>query len=197
MARVRIGTIGWLFKSWDRDYYPEDIPQEWKLGYYANDMTAVVVPESFWQQADKEQLEQMAEDVHDDFGFYFQIEKTWPSVDEYERIESIFAANFCGFLVENESMQPPLAGNNRRFIFPASNYPGTGCSWSVLGQAGSTDCVIRVTAETQLRQLKQQFAGLAQTLDFSGDILVLIDLSDPRPDFIKQLRTMLELMMIA
>lgn len=197
MARVRIGTIGWLFDSWDRDYYPEDIPQEWKLGYYANELTAVVVPEALWKQADPEQLEEMAEDVHEEFGFYFQIKAHWPSVQEYERLYSIFADNVFGFLVESASIQKPSNVDGRNFIFPASVYPGAGCSWSELELAGSKDCVIRITAESELRQLKQQFEQLAKVMDFSRDVLILVDTPEPDPDFIRQLRTMLELMMIA
>ena len=197
MARVRIGTIGWLFDSWNGSYYPEDIPQEWKLGYYANDLTAVVVPETLWKQADPEQLEEMVEDVHEDFGFYFQIEAHWPSVEECERLKLIFADNFFGFLVDNESLQHSVTFENRDFIFPARVYPGAGCSWSVLEQAGSTDCVLRITTEFDLRQLKLLFEQLPISVDFSRDVLILVDVPEPHPEFIKQLRTMLELMMIA
>jgi len=197
MARVRIGTIGWLFESWDKSYYPEDIPQDWKLGYYANELTAVVVPEDLWGQADHEELEEMAGEVHEDFGFYFQIKTHWPSVEEYERVKLIFADNYFGFLVDGEPEQAASNIDNRDFIFPAGLYPGAGCSWSVLEQAGSGDCVIRLTAEADLRQLKQQLEELAGRVDFSRDVLILVDLPEPDPGFINQLRTLLELMMIA
>ncbi|MBT8440131.1 MAG: hypothetical protein HKP55_07320 [Gammaproteobacteria bacterium] len=194
---MRIGTIGWLFESWDNSYFPEDIPQDWKLGYYANDLSAVVVPEALWEQADFEELEEMAEEVHEDFGFYFQIKTYWPSVEEHERLKMLFADNYFGFLVDCEPEKAPSVVNDRDFIFPAGIFPGAGCSWSLLEQAGSNDCVIRITAESDLRQLKQQFEQLASTVDFNRDALILVDLPEPRPDFIRQLRTLLELMMIA
>jgi hypothetical protein len=197
MARVRIGTIGWLFESWDKSYYPEDIPQDWKLGYYANDLTAVVVPQVLWEQVDREKLEDMAEEVHEDFGFYFQIKTHWPSVQQLERLKLIFVDNYFGFLVDYEPAKTPTLVNDRDFIFPAGIYPDAGCSWSVLDQTGSKDCVIRIAAESDLRQLKQQFEKLAKTVDFSRDVLILLDVPEPHPDFIRQLRTLLELMMIA
>ena len=197
MARVRIGTIGWLFDNWDRDYYPQDIPQEWKLGYYANEFTAVVVPEALWIKADAEQLEEMVEDIHKDFGFYFRIEGHWPTIQQRERLKLTFAENFLGFLVDNASLCNDAAVNSMDFIFPASVYPGAGCSWSDLEQAEATDCVIRITTESDLRQLKQQFERLAEIIDFSRDVLILVDVPEPHPDYIRQLRTLLELMMIA
>ena len=197
MARVRIGTMGWLFDSWDSGYYPEDIPQEWKLGYYANELTAVVVPENLWKQAGPEELEAMVEDVHEDFGFYFQVKTYWPSAGQCEHLKLIFADHFYGFLVENAEIENVAAVENVDFIFPAGQYPGSGCSWSVLEQARSSDCVIRIMAESDLRYLKQQFEQLAGIVDFSGDVLILVDVPEPHPDFIKQLRTLLELMMIA
>jgi len=201
MARVRIGTIGWLFAGWDRTYYPEDIPQEWKLGYYANELTAVVVPEDQWIQADPDQLEEMVEDVYEDFGFYFQIKTHWPTAQQCEHLKSIFAENFFGFLVDAESVKLPADVDYSDFIFPACLYPGSGCSWSQLGsqleRAVSSDCVIRVTAEADLRLLKQHFEQLAEVVDFSRDVLILVDVAEPDPDFIRQLRTLLELMMIA
>ena len=197
MARVRIGTIGWLFDSWDRSYYPEDIPEEWKLGYYANELTAVVVPEEQWKLADPDQLEEMVEDVHEEFGFYFQIKNDWPTAQECAHLKSIFAENFFGFLVDTESVKQPADIDDRDFIFPAHLCTGSGCSWSELAQAVSSDCVIRVTTEADLRLLKQQFEQLAEVVDFSRDVLILVDVAEPAPDFIRQLRTLLELMMIA
>lgn len=197
MARVRIGTIGWLFDSWDTNYYPEDIPREWKLGYYANELTAVVVPEQQWQQADHDQLEEMLEDVHEEFGFYFQIKTCWPSDLECEQIKAFFAENFFGFIVEEGLVKQPTDFNAEDFIFSAAKHAVAGCSWSELEQCVATDCVIRVTEELDLRLLRQQFEQLAGIIDFSRDILVLVDVAEPDPDFLRQLRTLLELMMIA
>ncbi len=197
MARVRIGTTGWLFDRWNEDYYPEDIPEDWKLGYYANDMTAVVVPEALWLQADELQLEDMVEDVHEEFAFYLQIESCWPSVEQQERIKIVLADHFFGFLVEDGALQHPVNNDNSDFIFPAAVFQGAGCSWSLLEQAGAQDCVLRITEESGLRHLKLQFEQLASVVDFSRDVLILIDIADPDPEFIRQLRGMLELMMIA
>ena len=197
MARVRIGTIGWEFESWDNGYYPEDIPQEWKLGYYANDLTAVVVPESVWKQADAEDLEEMSEDIHEDFGFYFQVASSLPSAGERELVKEVFADTCLGFLVEESVKVDAASAQDRDFIYPSSAGISDSCNWSVLELAGAADCVIRVTQELNLRELREHFERLQQSMDFSRDILVLVDTQEPAPESIKQLRTMLELMMIA
>ncbi len=35
--RLLLGTVGWARPDWLTGYYPEDLPEEWRLAYYAND----------------------------------------------------------------------------------------------------------------------------------------------------------------
>jgi hypothetical protein len=196
MARVRIGTMGWQFENWNKSYYPEDIPPQWKLGFYANDFTAVVVPESLWVDVELNQLAEMAEDLHEDFALYFQINSLPPSDDKINQVKTDFSENFYGFLVEAGIDFSPAAIGDNGFIFPSGMEKGD-CSWSVLEKVTQSDCVIRVSGEPQIRYLKEQFEQARGKLDLNRDMLVLIDSPQPDNNFVKQLRTLLELMMIA
>jgi len=47
---VLIGACGWQHPQWDETYYPEGLPQEWQLAYYANEYPVVLVPAGYWAQ---------------------------------------------------------------------------------------------------------------------------------------------------
>jgi hypothetical protein len=47
---VLIGAYGWQHKDWLGEFYPDDLPDEWQLGYYGNEYQVVLVPASYWSQ---------------------------------------------------------------------------------------------------------------------------------------------------
>lgn len=48
--RILIGACGWLHDNWQQSFYPEDLPQDWYLGYYGNEYPVVMISEKEWQQ---------------------------------------------------------------------------------------------------------------------------------------------------
>ena len=48
--RILIGACGWLHENWQDNFYPEDLPQDWYLGYYGNEFSVVLVRDKEWQQ---------------------------------------------------------------------------------------------------------------------------------------------------
>lgn len=69
---LTIGARGWKHPHWMGSYYPDDLPEDWQLSYYANDFNAVLVPSEYWDRARGYDLEQWAEAVSDNFRFYFE-----------------------------------------------------------------------------------------------------------------------------
>ncbi len=41
--RLLIGSAGWQHPEWENSYYPEDLPPDWRLGYYANEFSLAVI----------------------------------------------------------------------------------------------------------------------------------------------------------
>lgn len=74
---VIIGARGWLHPLWDERFYPEDMPEEWRLDYYSNEYKVVLVPAAQWRAAD-EQVAEWRDEVFEDFRFYFEIDAAWP-----------------------------------------------------------------------------------------------------------------------
>ena len=40
---LRLGARGWRHAHWENDFYPDDLPPDWQLAYYANEFSTVLV----------------------------------------------------------------------------------------------------------------------------------------------------------
>ncbi len=52
--RILIGAHGWLHTAWQGGFYPDDLPEDWQLGYYSNEFPVVLMPAAYWQHPDTE-----------------------------------------------------------------------------------------------------------------------------------------------
>jgi hypothetical protein len=67
-----------IARDWDRPdwygaFYPEDLPEDWRLTYFANAFESVLVPAAVWQKAALGRLAQWAGDVPPRFCFYLEL----------------------------------------------------------------------------------------------------------------------------
>ncbi len=69
---ILVGARGWDHASWGGGFYPDDLPEEWRLTYYSNCFGGVLVPEGSVMAADGENLAGWLEDVTEDFRFFVE-----------------------------------------------------------------------------------------------------------------------------
>ncbi len=74
---IKAGAYGWSHAHWSDDsraqsYYPQDLPQEWRLGYYSNDFDRVLVPAASWQEETLPDCEDWLHSVHPEFRFFVE-----------------------------------------------------------------------------------------------------------------------------
>jgi len=67
---IIIASNGWIHKSWIDNFYPTDLPEAWRLAYYANEFSAVLVSEEDWLKISDNVLEDLLSDVSGDFHFF-------------------------------------------------------------------------------------------------------------------------------
>jgi len=72
MGRVFLGVVGWEWADWERGFYPEDMPTDWRLTYYNTQFNCVFVPSSHWSALPETEFKQWAEDTHDQFLFLLE-----------------------------------------------------------------------------------------------------------------------------
>ena len=69
--RVLIGACGWKHAAWLDEFYSDDLPEDWQLGFYSNEFPVVYVSSNDW--VDETDMDEWIEDISDDFRFILQM----------------------------------------------------------------------------------------------------------------------------
>ena len=69
--RVLMGTVGWKYQDWLHDFYSEDLPEDWQLGFYSNEFPVVYVPASDW--IEESGLDEWEDEVEESFRFILEV----------------------------------------------------------------------------------------------------------------------------
>jgi hypothetical protein len=90
--------VGWDHAAWRGGFYPEDLPPEWRLSYFANAFPGVLIPWEDWYRLDKPSLNAWRDDVAGGFRFYLELAQ---SVDMQTRVDAAdcLEGHFGGFVV--------------------------------------------------------------------------------------------------
>lgn len=102
-----VGAVGISGMGWD-EWYPEDLPPEWRLGYYANEFQVVLIPESDWCVWSNDDWQELDWPDH----LLVIIEVSGASIDAFQRLLSAFedhALAGCHYLcrdVETQALLP-------------------------------------------------------------------------------------------
>lgn len=73
LDNLQIGSLGWDYDHWAGGFYPEDMPEEWRLDYYANTFRVVLVEQACWSKWSEDDIEEVIDAVEGEFGFYFEV----------------------------------------------------------------------------------------------------------------------------
>ncbi|MGD8587824.1 MAG: hypothetical protein PVG22_03230 [Chromatiales bacterium] len=65
--------IGWDNPGWPGEFYPDDLPSEWRLTYLANEFPGVLVPHHIWSSVEIQTLHSWHHDVGSGFRFYLEL----------------------------------------------------------------------------------------------------------------------------
>jgi hypothetical protein len=78
-----IGACGWTHEAWAGSYYPDDLPSDWRLGFYANEFPVVLVTRNEWERADADP-QQWCEDSDSSLLFVSEVTADDPSDAEMQ-----------------------------------------------------------------------------------------------------------------
>ncbi len=99
---VEIGALGWTHPGWDSSYYPEDLPEDWRLDYYSHHFQFVLMQANEWLHCSEDEIEQWLEDVKDSFDFFLALgadDIGAPAIRQVVRIKGILAERLQGLVV--------------------------------------------------------------------------------------------------
>lgn len=69
---VRVGAMDWRDPAWTGAFYPADMPEEWRLSYYASQFNCVFLKADIWRNATTTELGKWCDDVHSQFVFLLE-----------------------------------------------------------------------------------------------------------------------------
>jgi uncharacterized protein YecE (DUF72 family) len=69
---VPVGAVHWDHPAWRGSFYPEGLPDDWRLSYYNTQFQAVYLPAPVWQAVSAATWAQWLDDTQD--GFWFVLE---------------------------------------------------------------------------------------------------------------------------
>ncbi|WP_428609357.1 hypothetical protein [Sedimenticola sp.] len=75
-----VGAVAWEHPEWCDQFYPDDLPPEWRLTYYANEFPQLLLPAAVWMAGRTEQFCDWRDDVPD--GFRFVLDVTGLDMDD-------------------------------------------------------------------------------------------------------------------
>ncbi len=66
---IRAGTSGFAYKTWKDNFYPEDVADARMLAYYASQLPAVEINNTFYRMPSAKLIDKWSADVPDEFCF--------------------------------------------------------------------------------------------------------------------------------
>jgi hypothetical protein len=71
--QLELAAYGWQGPEWS-SLYPDDLPSEWRLDYYGNEFSAIVVPAATWQATSIDEASGWLAEAPAGFRFYWELE---------------------------------------------------------------------------------------------------------------------------
>ena len=180
---LRLGAYGWQHQHWLRVFYPEDLPEDWQLGFYGNEFMAVLVPAQYWFE--EYDIGQWCEDVSPRFRFYLEYTSS-VDVSEFAQKCREFGSLLAGIISKVDL----------DYDLPCSVYviPDTDQSVKLLKSANELgpDLALITLGESDLRQQRIWLENLhLQSSDLATVILIDDYLAIER---LQSFKTLIELM---
>lgn len=70
---LMIGTYGFEHDAWRGDFYPEELPPEWRFCFFSNRIRSVLLPSATWLSASGDDVRQWVEDCDPEFRFVLEL----------------------------------------------------------------------------------------------------------------------------
>ncbi|WP_319557995.1 hypothetical protein [Thiomicrorhabdus sp.] len=200
MENLTLGAKGWQRENWLGTFYPDDMPEEWQLDYYANEFRALLVPFFVWSQWDDEQIEEIDGALENPFACCFEL-LDLPDIEVTRKLESLktvlgsraFAVVLRSDEVDLQKLDQDVAGLPVTLVAKQSALPGWQWQYNgaiVSGQLLGYVDSLPETAKERTELLRSFVAGLPETV---GTVF-LIDVDELSIDSLRQMKLMAELL---
>lgn len=123
---IMIGTRGWSDAVPGDDFYPEDLPADWRFSFYSNNLRSVLVPQELWPATSRETVSEWLNDSDPAFRFVVELpaafsrprnqSQSFQEMDSFLELCEPIAARVAGYLLRIASDVAPDADWLESFI---------------------------------------------------------------------------------
>ncbi len=182
--KVLIGARGWLHPGWQGSFYPDDLPQDWRLAYYANEFSMLVMREQEWAQIDD--MAALREDCPQDFHFIVELPALADGIispDYIDRIRQL-GSQCAGVIIRADQVQAQQVLVDCQSLLPET----IPCYI-----ANAKNSVIHVHSGASLKQLRTLMETALQMSALSP-ALIIVEGEPPDIELLRNAETMLGLL---
>ncbi|MES9903199.1 MAG: hypothetical protein ABW168_11070 [Sedimenticola sp.] len=194
--RFVVGARGWDHDAWVGDFYPDDLPGEWRLGFYANEFPGVLIPETEWSGVGESEWEEWCDEVPEGFSFYLELSAT--SGECLHQLESCAVSlgdRLKGVLLQGDAVV--VAGSLRvPLLMSVDHDEGDGAYLVAVDQGtGRKGVLLDSGYMPDLRSLRKLLESLEYS-DGADSITPVLFVGGKTPDVgkVREAKTLLELM---
>ena len=182
---IRFGCYGWDDPRWQASYFPDDLPADWRLPYFANDAACVLVPVSQFSAMTPAQIGALAiDELRDEFRFYLDASDAGlPSAAIVDSLEKRLGAVICN--------QPLAAATGILVLTPRAVADGRAWACERHGLLRLDDI------GPDLRDWRRRFDDLRIWMRDYDELAVIVRGERVTPVALNELKTLAELMGIA
>lgn len=141
--RVDIAAYGWEHPEWEGAFYPEDLPEAWRLDFYCNEFRAVVVPAALWAGDSSAGRNDWATGLGEETRVYLEL-PAHISLPRIREASEALTDRLAGFVASGEPENLPTEPGVPVGIWSRAAPrlpPAPGVGWCWPGQAGVPQCV--------------------------------------------------------
>lgn len=107
---LTLAAYGWSPVNWQQMFYPDDLPRDWQVSYYANELSRILLPARDWG-ASLTKAASWAAETGPDFGFYLELTRSLLQTEHWKQVKTVVETHLThqvlGLLVDAEA-QPLL-----------------------------------------------------------------------------------------
>jgi hypothetical protein len=173
-----VGTAGWDRQGWAADYYPDDLPPDWRLAYYANDCGCLLLDASDLASIRPGELGEAMDEIGEQLAILIRLDGVGTG------LSADWVACLAGLQAQVTVLAPPGVGLDRRLRHWPQSAEGLWC------EPGGDRCVVCWDIDDfDLRQLKTRVSLLPDQV-----FALVIDGRGASPARVGELKTLLALM---
>jgi len=195
---LRHGCVDWQHDAWDADFYPHDLPQDWRLDYLANEVPLLAVSSVYRSASRSDELVEALQDTHDGLSLWFLLQANDAVCTETEVSQWLAAAgkHLGGILLyaESEAAAPWIsrAAGKIQILQHQADYQQAQAHMSIfLSPSADQACGLLTTAEPQ--DLRSIVVLMKQLTRMASEGCLLLAGNPPPASLLRELPQLINL----